>query len=68
MMQPFKEVCSVMSSHYFSLVPYRFNGEAGFKYRKSNLNLSYVLSIEEKSCTVKRVQDIFWFYWHFLFT
>jgi hypothetical protein len=45
MMQPFKEVCSV-KPYYFSLVPYRFNGEAGFKYR--NLNLSYVLSIEER--------------------
>ncbi|MEZ7506405.1 lipid A deacylase LpxR family protein [Flavobacterium sp. Arc2] len=26
----------------FSLVPFRFNGEAGFKYRKNNLNLSYI--------------------------
>jgi lipid A 3-O-deacylase len=26
----------------FKLVPWRFNGEAGFKYRKNNLNLSYI--------------------------
>lgn len=26
----------------FKLVPWRFNGEAGFKYRKNNWNLSYV--------------------------
>jgi hypothetical protein len=30
----------------FSLVPYRFNGEAGFKYR--NLNLSYVFCLSRK--------------------
>ena len=26
----------------FKLVPWRFNGEAGFKYRKNNWNLSYI--------------------------
>jgi hypothetical protein len=26
----------------FSLMPFRFNGEAGFKYRKNNWNLSYL--------------------------
>jgi hypothetical protein len=25
----------------FDLIPIRFNGEVGFKYRKNNLNLSY---------------------------
>jgi len=26
----------------FPLMPFRFNGEAGFKYRKNNWNLSYL--------------------------
>jgi hypothetical protein len=30
------------SPQTFSIVPFRFNGEAGLKYRKNNLNLSYV--------------------------
>jgi hypothetical protein len=30
------------SPQTFPIIPFRFNGEAGFKYRKNNVNLSYV--------------------------
>jgi lipid A 3-O-deacylase len=32
----------------FDLIPVRFNGEAGFKYRKNNLNLSYAFVYRSK--------------------
>lgn len=32
----------------FDLIPVRFNGEAGFKYRKNNFNLSYVFVYRSK--------------------
>lgn len=32
----------------FDLIPVRFNGEAGFKYRKNNLNLSYTFVYRSK--------------------
>ncbi|CAM2842123.1 lipid A deacylase LpxR family protein [Flavobacterium frigoris] len=36
------------SSVTFDLIPVRFNGEAGFKYRKNNLNLSYAFVYRSK--------------------
>jgi hypothetical protein len=32
----------------FDLIPIRFNGEVGFKYRKNNLNLSYAFVYRSK--------------------
>jgi hypothetical protein len=44
----------------FSLVPYRFNGEAGFKYRKNNLNLSYVFVYRGKELYSKTISGYFY--------
>lgn len=44
----------------FSLVPWRFNGEAGFKYRKNNLNLSYVFVYRGKELYSKTISGYFY--------
>jgi hypothetical protein len=44
----------------FSLVPFRFNGEAGFKYRKNNLNLSYVFNYRGKELYSKTISGYFY--------
>ncbi|MBC5839554.1 lipid A deacylase LpxR family protein [Flavobacterium muglaense] len=44
----------------FSLVPFRFNGEAGFKYRKNNLNLSYVFVYRGKELYSKTISGYFY--------
>jgi hypothetical protein len=44
----------------FSLVPFRFNGEAGFKYRKNNLNLSYVFMYRGKELYSKTISGYFY--------
>jgi len=44
----------------FSLVPFRFNGEAGFKYRKNNLNLSYVFVYRGKELYSKTSSGYFY--------
>lgn len=44
----------------FRLVPFRFNGEAGFKYRKNNLNLSYVFMYRGKELYSKTISGYFY--------
>jgi hypothetical protein len=44
----------------FSLVPWRFNSEAGFKYRKNNLNLSYVFNYRGKELYSKTISGYFY--------
>jgi hypothetical protein len=44
----------------FSLAPFRFNGEAGFKYRKNNLNLSYVFNYRGKELYSKTISGYFY--------
>ena len=44
----------------FSIVPFRFNGEAGFKYRKNNLNLSYVFMYRGKELYSKTISGYFY--------
>lgn len=44
----------------FSLVPYRFNGEAGFKYRKNNVNLSCVFVYRGKELYSKTISGYFY--------
>jgi len=44
----------------FDLVPFRFNGEAGFKYRKNNWNLSYVFVYRGKELKNNVVEGYFY--------
>lgn len=44
----------------FRLVPFRFNGEAGFKYRKNNLNLSYVFNYRGRELYSKTISGYFY--------
>lgn len=44
----------------FRLVPFRFNGEAGFKYRKNKLNLSYVFMYRGKELYSKTISGYFY--------
>jgi lipid A 3-O-deacylase len=44
----------------FDLVPFRFNGEAGFKYRKNNLNLFYVFVYRGKELYSKTISGYFY--------
>ena len=44
----------------FDLVPFRFNGEAGFKYRKNNLNLSYVFVYRGKELYSRTISGYFY--------
>lgn len=44
----------------FDLVPFRFNGEAGFKYRKNNLNLSYIFVYRGKELYSKTISGYFY--------
>jgi hypothetical protein len=44
----------------FDLVLFRFNGEAGFKYRKNNLNLSYVFMYRGKELYSKTISGYFY--------
>jgi hypothetical protein len=44
----------------FSLVPFRFNGEAGFKYRKNKLNLSYVFVYRGKELYSSTISGYFY--------
>jgi hypothetical protein len=48
------------SSVTFDLVPFRFNGEAGFKYRKNNLNLLYVFVYKGKELYSKTSSGYFY--------
>ncbi|WP_367755702.1 lipid A deacylase LpxR family protein [Flavobacterium sp. WC2430] len=48
------------SSVTFDLVPLRFNGEAGFKYRKNNLNLFYVFVYRGKELYSKTISGYFY--------
>lgn len=44
----------------FGLVPFRFNGEAGFKYRKNNLNVSYAFVYRGKELYSKTISGFFY--------
>lgn len=44
----------------FELVPFRFNGEAGFKYRKNDFNLSYVFVYRGKELYSKTISGYFY--------
>lgn len=44
----------------FDLVPFRFNGEAGFKYRKNKLNLSYIFVYRGKELYSKTISGYFY--------
>lgn len=44
----------------FDLVPFRFNGEAGFKYRRNNWNLSYVFVYRGKELKNNVVEGYFY--------
>jgi lipid A 3-O-deacylase len=44
----------------FDLVPFRFIGEAGFKYRKNNLNLFYVFVYRGKELYSKTISGFFY--------
>ena len=44
----------------FDLVPFRFNGEAGFKYRINNLNLSYVFVYRGKELYSRTISGYFY--------
>jgi hypothetical protein len=48
------------SPQTFSIVPFRFNGEAGFKYRKNNLNLSYVFVYRGKELYINTSSGYFY--------
>lgn len=44
----------------FAIMPFRFNGEAGFKYRKNNWNLSYVFVYRSKELKNEIVKSSFY--------
>ena len=44
----------------YDLIPFRFNGESGFKYRKNNLNLSYAFLYRGKELRNDKVSGYFY--------
>lgn len=44
----------------FDIIPFRFNGEAGLRYRKNNLNLSYAFVYRGKELKSERMTGYFY--------